>query len=147
MFSYCRTLATILIISGTHGTEAGVSGLTDKYKLHHWFYVEDCEMVGVKNGPSRRRVPVASWEWNTKVPIITKPAEKLDPPPPGSFYQDDVMKTMDIRVANMCYYHGHSQKLLEDITEVSWTTFYLEIRHFYFHSLTRQSSSSPSATV
>ena len=114
-----RTVATILIITGTHGTEAGVSGLTEKNYLQHFFYVEDCQMVGVKNGPERSRVPIRRSEWNTKVPIITKPAEKLDPPPPGSFYEDNVIKKMDIRVANMCYYHGHSQKLLEDITEVN----------------------------
>ena len=76
-------------------------------------------MVGVKSGRSRRRVPIDSSDWNTKVPMITKPAEKLDPLPPGCFYQDDVLKTMDIRVANMAYYHGHSQKLLDDITELN----------------------------
>ena len=113
------TIATILIITGTHGTEAGVSGLTDMDRLDHFFYVEDCQMVGVKNGPDRRRVPIDSSEWNTRVPMMTKPAEKLDPLPPGCFYQDDVLKTMDIRVANMAYYHGHSQKLLDDITELN----------------------------
>ena len=114
-----RTIATILIITGTHGTEAGVSGLTDMDRLDHFYYVEDCEMVGVRNGPSRRRVPIESSDWNTRVPMMTKPAEKLDPLPPGCFYQDDVLKTMDIRVANMAYYHGHSQKLLDDITELN----------------------------
>ena len=118
---HSRTIATILIITGTHGTEAGVSGLKDMYGLHHFFYVEDCRMVGVKNGPDRRkgRVPIDRSEWNTRVPMINKPAEKLDPLPPGCFYQDDVLKTMDIRVANMAYYHGHSQKLLDDITELN----------------------------
>ena len=77
-------------------------------------------MVGVKSGPARRitRVPIESSEWNTKVPMISKPAEKLDLLPPGCFYQDEDLKTMDIRVANMAYYHGYSQKLLADITEV-----------------------------
>ena len=93
-------------------------------RLAHFYYVEDCQMVGVKNGPSRRRVPIPSSEWNTKVPMMTKPAEKLDPLPPGCFYQDDVLKTMDIRVANMAYYHGHSQKLLDDITEVIFLFFF-----------------------
>ena len=76
-------------------------------------------MVGVKKGPSRRRVPVDSSDWNTKVPMIIRPAEKLDPQPPGCFYQDEVLKKMDIRVANMAYYHGHSQKLLDGITELN----------------------------
>ena len=80
-------------------------------------------MVGVKSGISRRRVPIDSSEWNTRVPMMTKPAEKLDPLPPDCFYQDEVLKKMNIRVANMAYYHGHSQKLLEDITEVSWEEF------------------------
>ena len=76
-------------------------------------------MVGVKNGPGRRRVPIDSVEWITKVPLITKPAEKLDPLPEGCFYQDDVLKMLDFRLANMAYYHGHSQKLLDDITELN----------------------------
>ena len=113
-----RTTAIILIISGTHGTEAGVSGLTDEVLLDHFFYVEDCQRVGVMNGPMRRRLPIDSSQWN-KVPMITKPAQKLDPLPPGCFYRDDVMKRMDIRVANIAYYHGNSQKLLDDITEAS----------------------------
>ena len=87
-------------------------------------------MVGVKKGPSRRRVPVDSSDWNTKVPMITRPAEKLDPLPPGCFYRDDVLKRMDIRVANMAYYHGHCQKLLDDITQVRWTTFCFKIKYF-----------------
>ena len=98
-------------------------------------------MVGVKNGPSRRRVPIPSSEWNTKVPMMTKPAEKLDPLPPGCFYQDDVLKTMDIRVANMAYYHGHSQKLLDDIKEVGWTTFCLKIKYLITKSFSAQSVS------
>ena len=114
-----RTIATILIITGTHGSETGASGLKNQEQLDHFYYVEDCEMVGAKRGPSRCRVPIHSSEWNTRVPMMTKPAEKLDPLPPGCFYQDDVLKTMDIRVANMAYYHGHSQKLLDDITELN----------------------------
>ena len=94
-------------------------------------------MVGVKKGPSRRRVPVDSSDWNTKVPMITRPAEKLDPLPPGCFYQDDDLKRMDIRVANMAYYHGHCQKLLDDITQVRWTTFCFKINFFYFSSSIR----------
>ena len=57
-------------------------------------------------------------EWNTRVPMINKPAEKLDPLPPGCFYQDDDLRTMDIRVANMAYYFGYEKKLLDDIAEV-----------------------------
>ena len=75
-------------------------------------------MVGVERGPNRILVPIPSSEWNTKVPMMTKPAEKLDPLLPGCFYRDDVLKTMNIRVANMAYYHGHSKKLLDDITEL-----------------------------
>ena len=52
-----------------------------------------------------------------KAPDITKPAEKLDPPPAGSFYSDMNMKEMDIRVANLAYYHGHTQKLIDDINQ------------------------------
>ena len=40
-------------------------------------------MVGVKKCPSRRRVPIDSNEWNTRVPTITQQAEKLDHLSPG----------------------------------------------------------------
>ena len=116
----------MLVVTGSEEVPKGHlrTGLTDEDWLHllkHQFYMADCKKVGVKNGPSRRegRVPIACSEWNTRVPMMTKPAEKLDPLPPGCFYQDDVLKTMDIRVANMAYYHGHSQKLLDDITELN----------------------------
>ena len=115
----------ILIMSGTHGdppkteTESGVSGLTNRTKLEHGFYVEDCELVGVVPGPQRveSRLPITIWDWD-KVPDITKPAEVLESPPPGSFYADEELKKMDIRVANMAYYFGYEQKLLDDIVEV-----------------------------
>ena len=88
-------------------------------RLDHFFYVEDCRMVGVKKGPSRRRVPVHRSEWNTKVPMITKPSEKLDPLPEGCFYRDDFLKKMDIRLANMAYYFGYKDKFLDDIAKVN----------------------------
>ena len=90
-------------------------------RLDHFYYVEDCQIVGVESGPDRRksRVPICRLEFNTQVPMITKSAKKLDPLPRGCFYQDEFLKTMDIRVANMAYYHGHSQKLLDDITELN----------------------------
>ena len=115
----------ILVVSGTHGdppkteTQSGVSGLTDKTKLDHAFYFEDCQLVGVVPGPSRHpsRLPIETWDWD-RVPDITKPAEVVESPPPGSFYADEELKKMDIRVANMSYYFGYEQKLLDDIAEV-----------------------------
>lgn len=76
-------------------------------------------------------------EQGARLPTINKPAVKIEPHPPGSFYDDDDLKGMDLRLANMSYYFGNSQKLREDINEVklrkSFETayFYLE----YFHSL------------
>ena len=62
-------------------------------------------------------------DWKTKVPIITKEAEKLDPLPPECFYGDDILRTMDIRVANMGYYELDRPKLLDDIAAVSLSYF------------------------
>ena len=104
-----------MIISGTHGF-AGRSGLNDLRSLDHGSYCEDCKWVGVKAGPSRfRGLPLRSWNG---LPTINKPAVKLEPPPPGSFYDDEDLKGMDFRLANMSYYFGNSQKLRDDMNEV-----------------------------
>ena len=49
----------ILVVSGTHGdsgieTQFGVSGLTDKDKLDHEFYKEDCKLVGIEPEPVQK---------------------------------------------------------------------------------------------
>ena len=108
-------------MSGTHGdppeteTQSGVSGLTDENKLFHYFYKEDCQLVGIVPGPNRVHLPIMTWEG---IPDITKPAEVMESPPTGSFYADEELKMMDIRVANMVYYFGHTDKLLDDIAKV-----------------------------
>ena len=104
-------------MTGAHGTEAGLSGLEAKELLLQSFYNEDCKLVGVKAGPDRKphSLPIITWEG---IPDITQPAEVMESPPPGSFYDDEELRTMDIRVANMSYYFGHTQKLLDDIDEV-----------------------------
>ena len=105
----------MLIISGTHG-EGGLSGLNDKKSLHHVFYQEDCRRVGVEAGYKRvRGLPLDSWD---NLPTINQPAVKIEPPPPGSFYDDEDLRGMDFRLANMSYYFGNSQKLTEDMNEV-----------------------------
>ena len=99
-------------MSGTHGTEDGVSTLTDIDRNNvddgYTFYSEDCSKVGIKAGPSRRktrpplsvRQPFSEEDW-TRLPDITKPAQKMRVPPPDSLANDDLMKKMDIRVAHM----------------------------------------------
>ena len=122
----------ILIMSGTHGdlpqseTQSGVSGLTDKNQLVHEFYKEDCELVGIKPGPSRalRNLPI-DWEGEKesretfrKQADITRKPERMDNPSDDSFAKDELLNKMDVRVANMSYYFGHTQKLLDDISKV-----------------------------
>ena len=82
-------------MTGTHGTEDGVSALTkietettdDEGRpmkidlMDHSFYKEDCNMVGIKAGTnkSKRRPPLCFQEpfsdedWE-RLPDITKPA-------------------------------------------------------------------------
>ena len=115
----------ILIMSGIHGseTQSGVSGLTDKNQLVHNFYKEDCELVGIKSGPNRilKNLPI-DWETETetlrKHADITRKPERMEDPSDDSFAKDDLLSTMDIRVVNMAYYFGHTQKLLDDISKV-----------------------------
>jgi len=70
--------AKILILSGSHGTEDGKSGLTDKSSEFvdegYSFYREDCEFFGIKPGPKKRSrsFPLKDWK---DIPDITKPAE------------------------------------------------------------------------
>ena len=146
MKSYPRVLVTIilsdeakiLVMSGTHGTEDGVSALTELETkiliagrtikvdlIDNMFYKEDCSMVGIVAGPSRTkqrpplslRKPFTEVDW-MRLPDITKPAEKINPPPPGSLALDDLTKKMDIRVAHMTYYYKNKDKLIRDIKEV-----------------------------
>ena len=121
LFSHFRTIATILIITGTHGTEAGVSGLTDKDLLVHHFYKEDCELVGIVSGPNRKYLPI-NWEGERETLLkhadITRKPERMENPSDESFAKDELVQKMDVRVAGMSYYFGHTQKLLDDITKV-----------------------------
>ena len=115
-------------MSGTHGSETqpGVSGLTDKNQLVHDFYKEDCELVGIEPGPRRalRNLPI-DWEGEKesretfrKQADITRKPERMDNPSDDSFAKDELVNKMDVRVANMSYYFGHIQKLLDDIFKV-----------------------------
>ena len=116
-------------MTGTHGSEDGRSALTDIEMIDddgYGFYQEDCCKFGIRAGyrRSRGRYPLSEEEpfsdkdWK-RLPDITKPAEVMEPPPPGSFYADEELKKMDIRVANMVYYYDYHDKLLDDISEVS----------------------------
>ena len=110
-------------MSGSHGTEDGNSGLTDKNLIHYVFYKEDCELLGIKAGPERRRLPLTDWN---RVPDITKSAEKV-----GN--QDSLLQDMDIRVCNIAYYYDNSQKLIEDIQkEILCTLDFKKSYVFYF---------------
>ena len=117
----------VLIMSGTHGdlpeseTQSGVSGLTDKNLLVHHFYKEDCQLVGIEPGPNRIQVPI-NWERERETFInqadITRKPERMENPSDDSFAKDDLVNKMDVRIANMSYYFGHTQKLLDDISKV-----------------------------
>ena len=111
-------------MTGTHGSEEGRSALTDINLTDHSFYQEDCIAFGIVSGPKRStqrpplsfREPFTKWDW-VKLPDITKPAEKLDNPSPESFCNDELMKNMDVRVANIPYYYKNGEKLIRDINE------------------------------
>ena len=116
-------------MSGTHGTEDGVSALTDIDRNNvddgYEFYYEDCLQVGIKAGPFRGqgrpplalRQPFSEEDWR-KLPDITKPAVKMRVPPRECLGNDDLMKKMDIRVAHITYYYKNKNKLVRDIKKV-----------------------------
>ena len=111
-------------MTGTHGTEDGKSALTDIDMTDHNFYYQDCLKFGIKEGPLRTpnrppllfQQPFSDRDWQ-RLPEITKPAEKLDNPPPECLGNNELMKKMDIRVANMTYYYKNQEKLIRDINE------------------------------
>ena len=107
------------MITGTHGGPDGESGLSEKKSLEQNFYNEDCLSVGVKAGPKIKLANLSLSSWDG-VPDITKPAEKLDPMPNDCYYKDEQLKEMDIRLANMSYYHDNGDKLVNDINEESF---------------------------
>ena len=112
-------------MSGSHGTEDGSSGLTDKDQIDYGFYTEDCKLLGIKPGPERRNQRLPLTKWNG-VPDITKPAEKV-----GN--QDSLLQDMDIRVCNIAYYYDNSQKLIEDIQKEILCTLNFKYPYvFYF---------------
>ena len=127
VIQYFSEDAKVLIMSGTHGelpeseSYSGVSGLTDKDLLVHHFYKEDCELVGIVPGPSRNYLPI-NWERETETfrnqADITRKPERMENPSDDSFAKDELVNKMDVRVANMSYYFGHTQKLLDDISKV-----------------------------
>ena len=117
-------------MSGSHGDENGVSGLTDNNDRNvdegYAFYKEDCELLGIKPGPHKRssRLPTTDWSelqfqkyWNS-IPDITKPAEKVYENDEQLLLYNCNLQDLDIRVCNICYYHGNDQKLIDDITMV-----------------------------
>ena len=107
-----------MILSGSHGREDGVTGLTDNdsnnVQQGYCFYEQDCQLLGIKPGPHKRRLPLKDWKG---VPDITLPAEKDE-----SFSQETWLKDMDIRVCNICYYYGNENKLIQDMIMVSSQT-------------------------
>ena len=119
IFSFSQ-ISKVLILSGSHGSEDGISGLTNKDVNNvdegYSFYREDCELLGIKPGPHKRsqRLPLRNWNG---VPDITKPAERIH------FVREEVLMGMDIRIANVCYYHDQEEKLIQDIHQES---FYLQ---------------------
>ena len=98
------------MVTGTHGEkpedpeiEVGMSGLTEREELDEDFYKQDCKRVGIEPGTN-----------------IDERAEKIKPSPRGSFYEDQDMKKMDIRLANMTHYHNNQDIFINHIREVSF---------------------------
>ena len=114
----------VLWMTGTHGSEDGRSALTDIDMIEHAFYEEDCSAFGIKAGPRRSngrpplcfQEPLSDEDWR-RLPDIAKSAEKLNDPPPDGLCHNELMKKMDIRVANITYFYKNKEKLIRDIYE------------------------------
>ena len=117
----------MLILTGTHCT-SGRTGLTDETLLHYKFYEEDCRSVGVEPREEDDLQPFTEPEkkiYNEFEPRqeedlqhLCKKLKKMDLLPPDSLYADELMKDMDIRLANMAYYQGKGKQLLHDMVKV-----------------------------
>ena len=114
----------ILWMTGTHGSEDGRSALTDIDLTEHSFYREDCSAFGIEAGPRRTpnrpplslQKPFSEWDWK-KLPDITRSPEKLRNPSPESLCNNELMKKMDVRIANMTYFYKNGEKLIRVINE------------------------------
>ena len=124
----------------------GDSGLKWKVHLVHRFYKEDCDTVGVLPGPQITKIeqlkmlPMKTWD--PKYPDIRKPAVRVEPPPPDSFYADEEMKQMDFRLANMVYYHRQEKKLIDDINKASFQFSFYNLEKSYLISVQTGSADS-----
>ena len=133
-----RPDSKILILSGSHGSEDGISGLTDKSIENvdegYGFYREDCELLGIKPGPHKRsqRLPLRNWNG---IPDITKPAEKVVTNHDRFLKDNCNLQDLDIRICNVCYYHGNSEKLLEEIKVVKEFFEYVCIHILFFNQI------------
>ena len=69
---------------------------------------------------------------------ISRKPEKMDDPSDDddTFAKDELLSKMDVRLANMSYYFGHTEKLLDDIAEVQHV-YKMQILFTMFLSLTR----------
>ena len=114
-------------MTGTHGSEDGRSALTDFTMIDDaglGFYQEDCWSFGLQAGPRRSTTrpplcfqqPFSDEDWK-RLPDITKPAEKLRNPPPESLCNNELMKKLDVRVANLTYFYKNGEKLIQDINK------------------------------
>ena len=103
-----------------------MSGLKNKKQLIHDFYVENCNLIGIEPGPLRvaSNLPI-DWDGEKerreqfrKQADITRKPERMEDPSDDSFAKDELLSKMDVRVVNLSYYFGHTQKLLDDISKV-----------------------------
>ena len=71
--------------------------------LDQQFYLDYCKSAGVRPGRGD----------------ITQPAVKLGPSEmtKDCYYKDEELKQMDIRLADMSYYHGKGDELVDHITK------------------------------
>ena len=101
----------VLILTGSHGNEAGHSVLTDIELHDEQLYIGDCLRVGLK--------PIISQKLSVSkhnIPDILKKMEKLNPLHFGnSFLSDDAISKITFKVTNIAYYHQNKKKLIKDI--------------------------------
>ena len=77
------------------------------------FYLKDCKSVGVQADRGDISKPA----------VKKRPSEMID----DCYYKDQDLEKMDIRLADLSYYHGRGDNLLKDIEQECFIKYMFKI--------------------
>ena len=120
-FNYLRRIGStsktrVLIISGSHGSKnTGFSGLTQKDLLHHGFYVETCEVLGVS--PQK--------EDDVSIPL-PGPQQKDPGAKDDALLNEGDFEDIKFHVLNIKHFHNNKKEFLMYVKEYNPTAVVID---------------------